>query len=207
LKVLIIISLAGISVSLYYVRIEILYLLVPLAILTFLYSIAIFKKNEVRFRLQEIPGLKIFMIAFVWSATTVLIPVLQSENNINPLQVLLVFIERFTFIVAIAIPFDIRDSKADQLSGFRTLPIVLGENSARLICNIALVISLIIAILHYRLNQQTYIIPFYSLSIALTYYFINNKKLRNKPLYYHGILDGSIIIHGLLIFISQFLWM
>lgn len=207
LKSLIIISLICLGISLLLVRIQIMYLLVPLALLTFLYSIAIFKKNEVRFRLQEIPGIKIFLIAFVWSATTVLIPVLQSENNVGRNQVLLVFIERFTFIVAVAIPFDIRDMKADQLSGFRTIPIVLGENYARLISNIALVLSLIIAIAHYRLNQQTFIIPFYSASIALNYYFINNKKLKNRPLYYHGILDGSIIIHGLLIFGSQFIRM
>jgi 4-hydroxybenzoate polyprenyltransferase len=207
LKSLIILSLIGLGISLLFVRIQIMYLLVPLSILTLLYSIAIFKKNEVRFRLQEIPGLKIFLIAFVWSATTVLIPVLQSENNIRNNQVLLVFIERFTFIVAVAIPFDIRDMKADKLSGFRTVPIVLGEIKARLISNISLVLSLVIAIVHYHLTRQSFIIPFYSASIALNYYFINNKKIRNRPLYYHGILDGSIIIHGLLIFASQFLLM
>jgi 4-hydroxybenzoate polyprenyltransferase len=207
LKSLIIISLIGLGISLFFVRIQILYLLVPLAILTFLYSIAIFKKNEVRFRLQEIPGLKIFLLAFVWSGTTVFIPVLQSGNGIGCKQVLMVFIERFTFIVSVAIPFDIRDMKADQLSGFRTIPIVLGVYKARLICTLALGTSLVVAILHYGLNQQTFIIPFYSVSIALNYYFITNKRLRKHPLYYHGILDGSIILHGLLIFGSQFLRM
>ncbi len=207
LKVLIIISLAGLSASLFFVKIEILYLLVPLAILTFFYSIAVFKKNEVRFRLQEIPGLKILLIAFVWSAATVLIPVLQSEPGIDRNQIFLVFIERFTFIFAIALPFDIRDMNADSHAGFRTIPIVLGEYRARWICNITLISSLVIAFLHYLLHHQIYILIFYSASIALTYYFINHKKLRNHPLYYHGILDGSIIIHGLMVFLSQFIGM
>jgi 4-hydroxybenzoate polyprenyltransferase len=205
LKIMMALSLTGLVVTLFFVKVEIVYLLVPLALLTFLYSVPIFKNGDIRFRLQEITGLKIILIALVWSCVTVIVPALQSGNGLDPNQILLVFVERFTFILAIAIPFDIRDMKADALSGIKTIPLALGENRALLICYFALVTSLLIAIMHYQLNHMAFIIPAYSVSIAITYLLINSKKLRNVPFFYHGLLDGSIILHGILIIFSCFI--
>jgi hypothetical protein len=74
-----------------------------------------------------------------------------------------------------------------------------------LICYFALVTSLIIAIVHFGLNHLDFIIAAYSVSIASTYLLINSKTLRNTQFYYHGLLDGSIILHGMLIIFSYFI--
>ena len=199
-----ILSLTGLVVSLFFVDIKIMYLLGPLALLTILYSIPVSGKQKNGFRLQKVPGLKIVLIAFVWSAATVFIPVYLMKEVFSTSEVLLVFAERFAFIFAIAIPFDIRDNKADALVGIKSIPVVLGENKALLISNIAMLIYLVLAGIHYRLFHLDYIIPAYAVSITSLYIFVNSKKLRNLPLYYHGLLDGNIILQGLLICLSYY---
>jgi 4-hydroxybenzoate polyprenyltransferase len=202
LKLLILISSAGLFTTVFFVKKEIVLLLGLLAGLTFLYSTPVFRKQKSRFRVQEIPGLKILLLALVWAASTVMLPVLNSENLLDYKQILLVFTERFSFIFAIAIPFDIRDRKADTLAGIKTIPVILGEKRALQVCNLALLVSLVTATFHYPLIHFAFIVPAYFVSVILIYIFINSMKIRKLPFYYDGILDGSILLHGILILIG-----
>ena len=206
LKVLILSTSAGLVISLFFVRMEILFALVPLALLSFLYSIPFPGDPKKPFHLLGIPGMKTLLIALVWSATTVFLPVIQSGTPVNQASVLLIFAERFTFIFAIAIPFDIRDIKADVLAGMKTIPVAFGEKRALLIGNSSMIISLMIASFHYLLQNMAFIFIAYFVSVGLTLVFINSRKIKGYPLYYHGILDGSILLHGLLISLGLFLF-
>ena len=203
-KLLIILSLTGLTVSLFFVSLLVIFLFIALSLPTLLYSIVI-TRQSIRWQIKEIPGLKIFLIAFTWSAVTVFVPLLQAGIAVNRSDVILLFAERFTFIFAIAIPFDIRDMKQDILSGLMTIPVAFGIKRALLIADFALAVSLSIAAIHYTLNNTAYILPAYIASVVLSFIFINSKKLRRLPLYYHGILDGSIILHGILLSISFYL--
>lgn len=206
LKVLILSTSAGLVISLFFVRMEILFALVPLALLSFLYSIPFPGDPKKPFHLLGIPGMKTLLIALVWSAATVFLPVIQSGTPVNQASVLLIFAERFTFIFAIAIPFDIRDIKADVLAGMKTIPVTFGEKRALLIGNSSMIISLMIASFHYLLQNMAFIFIAYFVSVGLTLVFINSRKIKGYPLYYHGILDGSILLHGLLISLGLFLF-
>jgi len=202
LKILIDIFLAGFIVSLFYTGLEIMYLLAPLALLSLLYSFSYTGKHKISFRLFRIPGMKTILIAFIWTTATVFVPVLQSEKSITNPYILLLFAERFTFIFAIAIPFDIRDMEADALSSLKTLPVTFGESNALKISNICLLLSLSIATFHYLDAKMLFVLPSYLFSIVSTFIFINNKALKNLAFYHHGILDGSILLQGILIFAS-----
>ncbi len=125
LKILLILSTAGLAISLFFVKSETLFILAPLALISFLYSIIFKKKQKIPVLFREIPGIKTLLLAMVWTCATVLLPVLQTENYPNSANIVLIFVERFTFIFAIAIPFDVRDMKGDRLAGIRTLPIAL----------------------------------------------------------------------------------
>jgi len=201
---LILLSFGGLVVVLFYVKPEILYLLVLLAILSFLYSFSFPGKHKRNFRLLKIPGMKTFLIAFVWTGATVLIPVLSEDKSFGHLQIILLFAERFTFIFAIAIPFDIRDMETDAQASLSTIPIVYGEKNALNISNVALLLSLSIAIFHYLDMKMAFILPAYTLSIVTVFIFTNTKAIKDMPFYHHGILDGSILLHGLLISLSFF---
>jgi 4-hydroxybenzoate polyprenyltransferase len=202
---LIILSFGGLVVVLFLVKTEILYLLVPLAILSFLYSFPFPGKQKSNFRILKIPGMKTLLIAIVWTGATVLIPVFFEDKPFVHLQIILLFAERFTFIFAIAIPFDIRDMDTDSQTSLNTIPIVFGEKNALIISNAALLLSLSIAIFHYLDMNMIFILPAYIFSVLTTFIFINTKAIKNMTFYHHGILDGSIFLHGLLILVSFFL--
>lgn len=204
IRILIISSLAGLVAVLFFVRMEILFLLVPLAILSFLYSFPFPGIQKHNFRLLQLTGMKTFLIALVWTGATVLIPVYFEVQHFDHQQIILLFSERFTFIFAIAIPFDIRDMEADAISELKTIPIVFGEKIALKMSKATLLLSLTIATFHYLEVNMIFIFPAYLLSIIVTFIFIKNQKLKERTYYYHGILDGCILLHGTVIFLSCF---
>ncbi len=204
-RTLIILSFAGLVVVLFFVRIEILLLLIPLAFFSFLYSFPFPGREKHHFRVQKITGMKTMLIAGVWSGVTVLVPVFFGEQSFHFQQVALLFAERFTFIFAIALPFDIRDIKSDSISYLKTIPIVFGENMTLKTTNVFMLISLSIASFHYSYSYMLFILPAYIFSIVISVFFINSKTLKSLPLYYYGILDGSIFLHGVMIFGSYYL--
>ena len=83
------------------------------------------------FGLRKIPFIKIFVISFVWTISSMLLLVL--ENNIPISQnIVLHLIARFLFVFAITIPFDIKDLKYDAQS-LRTIPLFFGVSQSRFI--------------------------------------------------------------------------
>ena len=88
--------------------------------------------------LRNIAGLKLFLIAFTWAGITVFFPLYVNKLPYSEL-IGLVFIQRFLFVMAITIPFDIRDAKFD-LPDLGTLPQVLGVNKAKIVACTALVL-------------------------------------------------------------------
>ena len=103
------------------------------------------------FILREIPYCKIFIITLVWSVSTVLL--LVTENNLElSSTVYNLSLGRLLFILALTIPFDIRDLKYDN-KRLKTIPIIFGASKARLIAILSLVGFTIISLLQYYQNQ------------------------------------------------------
>lgn len=74
--------------------------------------------------LRSVPGLKLFVIAFVWAFTTGFLPAIW--NGHNGWWWLL---ERFLWTMALTIPFDVRDVKLDAQS-IKTLPHSIGPRNS-----------------------------------------------------------------------------
>ena len=79
--------------------------------------------------LREVPLLKIFLIAGVWSAITVGVPTLALQRPLA--QAVGLLAQRFCLVLALAIVFDIRDLSRDRAAGTRTFPVVLGPARAK----------------------------------------------------------------------------
>ena len=103
--------------------------LLPLAALALLYSWPLARWRGQRRALREVPLLKIFLIAGVWSAITVGVPTLALNRPLTQAGGLLV--QRFCLVLALAIVFDIRDLGRDRAAGTRTFPVVLGPAGAK----------------------------------------------------------------------------
>ncbi|MBO2008641.1 UbiA family prenyltransferase [Hymenobacter negativus] len=103
--------------------------LLPLAALALLYSWPLGRWRGRARALREVPLLKIFLIAGVWSAITVGLPTLALHRPLAEAVGLLA--QRFCLVLALAIVFDIRDLSRDQAAGTRTFPVVLGIAGAK----------------------------------------------------------------------------
>lgn len=194
-------SIIGFLVSILLAKEKVLIALAPIGLLTIFYSLPFLKKLKYVFRLREIPFLKIFLISFVWSVVTILLPIIQSNNTYDKGHLLLMLIERFIFVFAITIPFDIRDISDDRVSGLKTIPILIGQKKSIVVANISLLLFTIICLVHYPMYKLTFILPGLILSALSTLFFLNNKTLRSLYYYHYGILDGTMILQGFLVII------
>jgi 4-hydroxybenzoate polyprenyltransferase len=199
-------SCIGLLASLFFVPPIVLGFLLPLAAISVLYSVSVSGKHKNRKSILGITGVKTLLIAFVWSTATVLLPALEGGFSTDYSGLILLFAGRFAFIFAIAIPFDIRDMEADRLASLKTIPITFGESNAIKISNLALTLSLLLMTLQHLFADQAYLIPASSTSVAAGGLFINIKSLKRLPNYFHGILDGCILLSGLLVLISYYIF-
>ena len=109
IKIMTGIALAGILISVTFVNIKTMFIILPLALLTFAYSVPLMKvKGEIK-RLRELFLVKITTLAFVWSIATVTLPMVDSGINALSESAIAIFTERFLFMFAICVPFEIRD--------------------------------------------------------------------------------------------------
>ena len=104
-------------------------ILLPLAALAIGYSWPLLPWGGRWHAIREIPLLKVFLIAGVWTAVTGGLPALALHQPLASVQGLLA--QRFCLVTALAIVFDIRDYSRDQLAGLRTFPTQLGVGGAK----------------------------------------------------------------------------
>jgi 4-hydroxybenzoate polyprenyltransferase len=128
-KTLIILTgLSGMSMLgiLFFMASRIFYAMIPLGILSVFYFLP-------GIGLRKIPFLKSLLVALIWAAVSVYVPVLLSGNEYRKSEVLLLFSERALFFLSLCVVFNIRDIEHDRLSEVRTVPSVFGiKTSIRL---------------------------------------------------------------------------
>jgi len=112
----------GLFICLFFVCSKVILISIILGILTLLYAIPIGKKN-----LREIGLLKVFIIAFIWAATTYVLPFVTDSFLWKDLIKLInfEFIERVLWVVLLMIPFEIRDLRFDK-KHLKTLVSIFG---------------------------------------------------------------------------------
>lgn len=197
-------SVLGFLCATFLAKKEVLIALAPIAAITLFYSLPIFGNKRTIFRLREIPFLKIFLIAFVWSFSTILLPIIQSGYSFKKIAVITMIVERFFFVLAITIPFDIRDMEADKQAGLKTFPLLLSENKSLAISYLSLFIFFLISFVHYQQLNYWFIIFPLGISTLTTFIFLNSNKIRNLPFYHYGILDGTMFLQGLLVLVFYY---
>lgn len=203
--VLVFASVAGFLISSLLAKKEVLFTLAPIAVLTLFYSIPVYGNKKSIFRLREIPYLKIFIISFTWSATTILLPVIQTGQHFDPNHIILMLIERFVFVFGITLPFDIRDMADDRIANTRTLALLLGENNATKLASGSLIVFSTIAVMHYVQLDQHLVATAMLVSGLSTLLFLHWKAIKHLPLYHYAILDGTMLFQGILVLGSSYL--
>ncbi|MBL7922208.1 MAG: UbiA family prenyltransferase [Bacteroidia bacterium] len=197
-------SVVGFSIAVALAKKIVLITLFPIGVVTLFYSLPVFKTKKIIFRLREIPCLKIFLISMVWAATTILLPIIQCGQTFGKWHVINMLIERFIFVFAITIPFDIRDMKSDEQTGLQTIPLIIGEKKALLVGNVYMVLFLVVCCFHYYKTSLAFILPAFIISAFTTLLFLNSKKIKSLTHYHYFILDGTMLLQGFLICVCYY---
>jgi 4-hydroxybenzoate polyprenyltransferase len=176
-------------------------LLVFLGIISFGYSLPLFTIDKKKFGLRNIPGLKLFLIALVWSISTVVLPILEiNESHLAEISIedlVLLALKRFIFIAAITVPFDIRDLYQDKIYNLKTIPTLFGERKAYRFCQF-LLLSYIILLIVFNDGINT---DFFALTatMILSGWIIFNSDWKKNEYYYFLYLDGILILQFLML--------
>ena len=121
--------------------------------------------------------------------------------------IILSFIERFLFIFAITLPFDIRDLKVDEQSSVRTLPAKWGMKRTKQISIGMLLVAIGINI--YCWQAFYYSIPIMAalmITYMITIILIKKTTPERSDYFYTGLMDGTMVLSGLLVGIVVYLF-
>ena len=172
-------------------------LLVFLGIISFFYSIPFITINGQKFGIRNIPGLKQFLIVFVWTVSCVFIPILEAQHlqlkSISVKETLVFVAARFLFFGALTVPFDIRDLFEDKLTGVKTIPVIWGEKNAYLVCQILLACYILLLVIF---SESQFNSNFWALSFTaiLTGWLLFKAKWEKNEYYYFFFVDGVLIV-------------
>jgi 4-hydroxybenzoate polyprenyltransferase len=188
----------GFLVCLRYCTFQESMLLVFVMLMASFYSFPYLKNTNSLFNLREVPYIKSLMVVFIWAIVTVLFPYLGENTKADKLVLYSIFIGCSCFIFALIIPFDIRDTEDDRNIGMLTIPIKFGAKKSMLLANGSLFIYLISSYFVGLKTGKYFLMASHSIVFIITYYVINTKRLIKDKIYYEVILDGMILLNGLI---------
>ncbi len=174
-------------------------LIVLLGVITFLYAIPLLPKKyfvDDQSNLRQISGLKVYVIAIVWSLSTVVLPLIQNEIEIGADAVVTCF-QRFFYIIVLMLPFEIRDLNYDSLK-LGTIPQRIGVKRTK-------IIGIFLLILFFFLEYFKNEIDTKSLTILLIITFVTALFLafsnKNQSKYYSAFWVECLPIFWLVLFL------
>lgn len=179
--------------------ITLLYIL-AFGIITFLYAIPFLPKRffiDSQHNLRNIGGLKIYLIALVWTGVTVFLPLIENSFSLND-DVFLTAIQRFILIIVLMLPFEIRDLRYDSLK-LATIPQKIGVRQTKIMGSLLLGMFFLLELFK---NQTTYIaIIILVLITSLTLIFLLFSKTEQRKYYTAFWVEGLPIFWLILLFL------
>ena len=163
-----------------------------------LYFVPILERRTKTFR--ELTWIKIFLIGFVFSIITIVIPAMSASYSW--VEILLMGLARMLFISVLALAFDIGDMLSDEETNTTTLPNKMGIKYAKWVGTLLIFIASMIEI--YLANA--FIIEFPALMIMMITYFFSwivllKSSTSRSKYFYLFVVDGLIGLPFLLSFI------
>ncbi|MGA1226722.1 MAG: hypothetical protein ACO3VF_05680 [Tamlana sp.] len=160
---------------------------------TFLYAIPFLPKRlfvDSKHNLRSIGGLKIYLIALVWSGVTVFLPLIESDYHVNG-DIVISAIQRFMFIIVLMLPFEIRDLRYDSLK-LSTVPQKIGVKQTKRIGVLLLIIFFLLEFL--RDEKDALSILILMLISTLTLVLLVFSKIEQGKYYSSFWVEGVPII-------------
>jgi len=196
IKLLTLMGFSGMCISFFFNDFRILFYLSPLFILSLSYFIS-------ALMLLKNACFILFTLVVVWTMTTAIVPQLLSGSSINTAFIIHV-LTRFSFMLAICIPFDIRDMGIDKAENVSTLPLQYGENATR---NLALVFTIIYSVFivteYFTSVISLSVLWGLLLSATATLIFIVFCNSKRSEYYFVAGIDGTMILQGAILIVGS----
>lgn len=191
-------SVLSLILSIYFLfqlSLNVFLLIIPLALFSVLYVIPVFPQKKA---IRDLPFAKIFVISIVWSVVMVAIPVVNFSGfeGLTNSSFLMLLLEQFLFILAITLPFDVRDLRYDMESNIKTIPSYIGIKNTITLSHGLLVLVFALKWIQYaylgQLNLSQLIAT--GVTIFLSGFIIAFTSHRRAELFFSGFVDGTMII-------------
>lgn len=167
----------------------------PAVLVSFLYIFRLKGKN-----LRDIPNLKIHLIAFSWVFILILFPFLVrfyvTVDFVKPFIALI--LGHYAYVVAVTIPFDIRDLKYDK-EDQKTIPQRMGVNGSKLIAIGLLLVSAVFLAGLTPIRIDNY---WFHAAILVQIGLVLGMNTERSDFYCAGWIDGAIALLGLAYFMN-----
>ena len=174
-----------------------LVLLFFMSLLTLFYC---FPFNSVNKNLRKTPGLKIFIVATVWSLLIVVFPIINFTDKLD-VSFLIFFVQVLIFVIATILPFEIRDLNSD-CKQLRTIPQIIGVKNTKVLGSCLLIIFMILDCIQYViLNFINFKSILINLAVCLTTFTLILKSKENQSIYFSSFWVESLPILWLLLYI------
>ncbi len=176
------------------------WLIIPMGFLSMFYVIPIpfIKKG-----LRNIHYLKVFIIALVWALIIIGLPFIDGMKTIVlDTTSALAFIQCFVFILAITLPFDVRDIDFDKADELKTIPQLIGIKGTILFAELLLISSTLI---YYYNNVRAHYFLALLIGHIITMIIVALTNKNRMELFYAGWVESSVIILWLCVITADFL--
>ncbi|GAB3541822.1 hypothetical protein GCM10027443_41680 [Pontibacter brevis] len=176
-----------------------IWFLLHLALISIGYTVPVRHKAKVVKPLRSVPLLKVFLIAYVWAAVTVLVPLMDAGVQMWETEALWLFLRRFLFILALALLFDIRDYNYDRTTNTLTFPGWIGVQNTRLFS-----LGLLLLYVLLLLNTESGLVLWALIGSAVGAAMVISLSSERKPRIYYAVLaDGAMLLHAGLVYLAM----
>jgi 4-hydroxybenzoate polyprenyltransferase len=199
MKITLVIGLFIAAASVWLLNPVIWLLMAPLTFVSIAYTAPILRINAAATRIREIGLWKIFLIAAVWTGMTVILPAVEHYgfNQITDLFSWRLSLGRTLFILAITIPFDVRDLINDAKKGVRTIPSTLGWKRSVFLAEFLLLAF--ISLIYLRLGIHHPFFIGYLISTIITMLIVAFSNPQRSDMYCSFWVEGTMMLQFLTI--------
>ncbi|MEJ6792901.1 MAG: hypothetical protein QNK89_09300 [Lacinutrix sp.] len=165
-------------------------------IVTFLYAFPFIPKDfylDKQQNLRDVSGLKVYIIALVWSGVTVFLPLINNGIALNEDMFITAF-QYFIFVIVLMLPFEIRDLEYDSLK-LATIPQRIGVRRTKTIGLLLLIVFFLVEFFKNEISSNN-IVTILIITLITGLFLVYTNKKRN--LYYSSFWVESIPIFWLL---------
>ena len=178
------------------------FILIPVLALGYSYPLNPWNKKSLR----QIGWLKMVSLSFIWSFTTVVLPLLMLPEEATAftdnIYVVIVFIHRFFFIAALSFLFNINDYKEDKLDEIKTIAVLIGPAKSLLygkwLMTVLNIVAVFLLLYYFEINSPVFYAALIIPVILLFILYHRFSPMKNEAIFAIRN-DGLMIVKALLL--------